>query len=123
MSVVTHGPDLTVDVYLRPTETGCTTGSGDCFISVFYKITNIGDVDMFQQYEVEFDLSNNAPRTITLPASFGFAAGQIRTLSTGLGGLNKCYAPNCTTKVTVDPNGLIAELDDTNNSDQRTDTP
>ena len=123
MSIVTRGPDLTVEVYLPTTESGCTTGTGDCTLRVHYKITNLGDVDMFQPYEVEFYLSNNTSRTITLPASFGFAAGQTRTLITPLPGQNKCFTPNCTTKVTLDPNGLIAELDETNNSDQRTDTP
>ena len=34
-----------------------------------------------------------------------------------------CYVPNCTTKLTIDPNDLARELDETNNSDQRTDTP
>ena len=119
----THGPDLTVQVTAPALVTGCTTGTGDCNIQVNFAITNLGDVDFSHDFEVKFELTNNAPTTITVPASLGVAAGQTRNLGASFSSINDCFVPNCTTKVTVDPNNLAKELDETNNSDERTDTP
>ena len=120
--VITHGPDLTVQVYL-PTIilSGCATGTGDCTLKWFFKLSNLGDVDYNHGWEVKYELSNNAPETRA--ANVSLSPGQTVNISQTITGMNNCFVPNCTTKVTIDPYNAIVELDETNNSGERTDTP
>ena len=109
--------DLTLSLPLRIRES-CPNGRSSCDQTVAVVVTNASAEDVTDPIEILVTLSNGATAQNTLPGLLAGTDGQI-LLTTAPGAA--CYTPNCSAKVVVDPNDLIPESDETNNSAIRED--
>ncbi|HEY0602628.1 MAG TPA: CARDB domain-containing protein, partial [Herpetosiphonaceae bacterium] len=80
--------------------------------TVSFTVINQGNADVTQRFLVAIEADELNPTTVVVDS---LAAGQQIDLRARLGPGGNCYNPNCTVTVTVDPNNVIPEFDETNN--------
>lgn len=104
-------PDLTVTIADNGVQVSCPAGVGSCVTKVTFTLTNEGEGDIRENFEVLVAAGPRARGTVTVRG--GLAAGASTVLSKRLGG--SCFSADCVVQVTVDPAGNILELDEQNN--------
>ena len=113
-------PDITAKLINPPTAVVCfgDVGAIQCNATVEFEITNPSTVGVAGNFDVLIEADQVPDKTITVA---GLAAGETKTFTETLGPGGNCYDPDCTVKVTADSGNAVAESDETNNSDTRTD--
>ncbi len=108
-------PDLTVRLINPSAVVNCVSGS--CETTIEYEVTNVSFVDVFSNFEVRLEVDGLADTGHhVIP---GLLAGESVAFKDTLEG--NCYIPNCEMMVVVDEPNEVAESDETNNRDTRTD--
>lgn len=109
-------PDLVVHILaFRPL--GCPTGQGSCEYEVDIQVQNLTSFDAVDPFDVLVELGE-----IGLSASVEFPAGLAgggmeEVLGIPLGPGDNCFNPNCEVDATVDPDNVILECEELNNTD------
>ncbi len=89
-----------------------------CDVTFTYRVANVGTADA-GAFDVLEEADQVPSNTTTIVGGLLMGASKEVTTTLGLGG--NCYDPDCTVKVTADSGGAVAESDETNNTDTRTD--
>ena len=111
-------PDLTVSIANQRAQVLCPGGPGTCTMTVTFTIANLSPVGVTTPFDVlvQADPGQKAAFTVS-----SFPGAATRTFGQPLGPDNNCYDPDCTVTVTVDDGNAVAESNEANNSDTRTD--
>jgi len=110
--------DLTVSIPNTRTQVSCPGGGGTCIVTRDFTVTNASSVSVLTPFTVLVQADPGQKTTLTVPS---LAAGASVPLTANLGPDNNCYDPDCTVSVTVDSGNVVAEANETNNTDTRTD--
>jgi CARDB len=113
-------PDLTVKIDQASLAVTCPGGAAPCTTAFKFTVTNIGAAA-----SGGFDIAATATPGQTpnppIPPQSGLAAGASRTLSVSFGPDGNCFASGgCTVTVTVDSGNVVAESNESNNTDSFT---
>lgn len=110
------GPDLVVRVR-ETTGSGFCPGTADCCHEFDIEIENVGGVDVVDPFDVDVARCGFGV-FVTLHRPGGLAAGAIEH---GFAAFAEngdiCFEPDCEITVTVDPDTVIEECDESNNTD------
>ena len=87
------------------------------FHLVEFEVENAGGVDVTGPFAIRVETDNGLSDTFKV---VGLASGRVEVFRIFLAG-ELCYSPDCTVAVVVDVDGVIAESNEANNLDSRTD--
>jgi hypothetical protein len=111
-------PDLTVSIPNTRTQVSCPGGGRPSIKKQDFTVTNASLVNVPAPFTVLIQADPGQKTTLTVSS---LAAGASVPLTATLGPDNNCYDPDCTVSVTVDSGSAVAEANETNNTDTRTD--
>lgn len=111
------GPDLVVRI-IEVESLGCPGGQGTCSYEIDIEVENVGSFDALGPFDVLVD--PDLPGLADVVENFpGLAAGDtVMRDNILLGPGDNCFDPDCTIDVTVDPDNVIDECVESNNTAQ-----
>lgn len=108
-------PDLTVTIDQASLSVSCPGGGGTCVTTFIFTVTNAGagSAGAFDA-SADADPAGVGPKVVSFP---GLAAGASATRTVSFGPAGNCFDPECTVSVTVDSGNVVAESNESNNTD------